>query len=281
MIVAVARFISVDDPADPRVADYVGLTDAELRRRIERPGGSDGGAGLFVVEGTLAVGRLLASPYEVRSVLVTPSRLAKLEVDLASVEAPVYVAAQPVMNAVAGFNIHRGLLAAAVRRHLPPASDLLRAARCVAVLEGLNDHENMGAVFRNAAALGVDAVLLCPQCCDPLYRRSVRVSVGHVLTVPFTRLQPWPHALAQVREAGFRLLALTPAAGAVPIDQIDVGGGMALLLGAEGPGLSEAALAYADQSVRIPMRPGGDSLNVATAAAIAFHRLAPSTEREE
>ena len=161
------------------------------------------------------------------------------------------------------------------RLPLPDPEALLAQTTCVAVLEEVNDHENMGALFRNASAFGVGAVLLCPRCCDPLYRRSVRVSVGHALTVPFTRLAPWPDRLESVRRAGFTVAAMTPHADAEPIDAFAAQRPerVAVLLGAEGPGLTSAALAAADLSVRIPIVEGGDSLNVATAAAIAFHRL--------
>jgi tRNA G18 (ribose-2'-O)-methylase SpoU len=146
------------------------------------------------------------------------------------------------------------------------------------VIEGVNDHENLGGIFRSARALGVDGVLLSPSCADPLYRRSVRVSMGEVFAVPYARLAPWPSALAEVRAAGFRLLALTPAAHALPIQRLDTASRerTALLLGAEGPGLSRAALAAADAAVAIPMRNGVDSLNVATAAAVAFWELCRS-----
>lgn len=157
----------------------------------------------------------------------------------------------------------------------PDPAALVRDARLVAVLEGVNDHENLGALFRNAAALGVDAVLMGPRCSDPLYRRSVRVSMGHVLRVPFAELPgPWPASLDVLRAAGLRVAALTPAAGAVPLAASELRGErVALLLGAEGPGLSPEALAAADLKVRIPMSAGVDSLNVATAAAVAFHAV--------
>lgn len=250
--------ITVDDPDDPRVAEYVGLTDAELRKR--RPD-------VFVVEGVVAIRRLAASPFPVRSALVTANRVK----DLPPLDAPVYVAGQEVMNRVAGFDIHRGALAAAER--LPPAdvAAVLAQARLVLVIEAVSDHENMGALFRNAAAFGVDAVLLTPDCCDPLYRRSVRVSVGHVLHVPFASV---PDPVSVLREHGISTWALTPDPAAEPIDTVTPVPRTALLVGAEGPGLRPETLAAADHRVRIPMAAGVDSLNVATAAAIALHRLA-------
>lgn len=268
--------IPVEDAADVRLADYIGLKDADLRRVGARLGGS--GTGVFVAEGHLVVQRLLASRYPLRSVLLAPGRYEALACELEAVGAPVYLASQPVMNAVAGFNIHRGVLAAADRLALPEAGALLEGARRVVVLEDINDQENLGVLFRNAAALRIDAVLLSPSCCDPLYRRTVRVSMGHVLHVAFATLAPWPAALSALHEAGFQIVALTPAAAArdirgLALDRVDR---VAFLLGAEGPGLSQGALAAADVAARIAMAPGVDSLNVAAAAAVAFWAATPS-----
>ncbi|HYT25574.1 MAG TPA: RNA methyltransferase, partial [Actinomycetota bacterium] len=177
-----------------------------------------------------------------------------------------------VLEAVTGFHVHRGALASVARPPLPDAPTLLAGACRLAVLEDVNNPTNLGALFRSAAALGMGGVLLSPGCADPLYRRAVRVSMGEVLAVPYARLAPWPAALAEVRAAGFELLALTPAAGAEPLDRVEVGprDRVAVLLGAEGPGLTPAALAAAGRAVRIPMAAGVDSLNVAAAAAVAF-----------
>ncbi len=261
--------ISIDDPGDPRVGDYVGLTDPDLRRRVEA------GGGFFVAETHLVIRRLLTTRHRVRSVLVTERELARLADALDGLDAPVYLASPSVMRAVAGFDIHRGALAAADRFELPDPSDVLREATRVAVLERVNDHENLGVIFRNAAALGIDAVLLCPECSDPLYRRSVRVSVGHVLSLPFTRLAPWPDALGLLSDAGFVLVALTPKNDAEPISAFAPAAGerVALLLGAEGPGLRDEVLGRAERRLKIPMTGDADSLNVASASAIAFHRL--------
>jgi tRNA G18 (ribose-2'-O)-methylase SpoU len=254
----------VTDPADPRLADFRDLTAAD--RRPDRPGGR----GLVIAEGVPVVQRLLGSPYPVRAVLGVPARLAALAGELATLDAPVYQASADVMARTVGFHLNRGVLAAADRAPEPAAAELLAGARRVLALEGVNDHENLGALFRNAAALGVDAVLLGPRCADPLYRRSVRVSMGHVLRVPFARAP-----LAALRAAGLPVLALTPHPSAVPLSTVDSSRPRAaLLVGAEGPGLSAAALALADEHVRIPMASGVDSLNVATAAAIALHHLA-------
>ncbi|MHA6626762.1 TrmH family RNA methyltransferase [Pseudonocardia sichuanensis] len=263
-----ATITPIDDPADPRVTDFRDLTTAD--RRPDRPGGR----GLVIAEGVVVVRRLLESPYPVRSLLGVRRRFDELADDLAGVDVPAYATDAETMAAVVGFHLNRGVLAVADRAARPDIDALVRDARLVAVLEGVNDHENLGALFRNAAALGVDAVLLGPRCADPLYRRSVRVSMGHVLRVPFAELPgPWPASLDVLRAAGLRVVALTPAADAQPLTA--AGERTALLLGAEGPGLTPDALAAADSRMRIPMASGVDSLNVATAAAVAFHALAP------
>jgi tRNA G18 (ribose-2'-O)-methylase SpoU len=266
----VATITRVEDPADPRVDDFRDLTTAD--RRPDRPGGR----GLVIAEGVVVVRRMIDSPYPVRSLLGVPRRFDELADDLAVLPVPAYAADAETMAAVVGFHLNRGVLAVADRAAPPDVAALLRHARLVAVLEGVNDHENLGALFRNAAALGVDAVLLGPRCSDPLYRRSVRVSMGHVLRVPFAELPgPWPASLDVLRTAGLRVAALTPAGDAQPLSTVAPAGRVAVLLGAEGPGLTADALAAADLRVRIPMAPGVDSLNVATAAAVAFHALAP------
>lgn len=256
-----------DDAAgtDPRLADFRDLTTAD--RRPDRPGGR----GLVLAEGTIVVQRLLDSPYPVRALLGTARRLDELGPALDRVDVPAYEVSAQLMARVVGFHLNRGVLASADRIVQPSVAELLASARTVAVLEGVNDHENLGSVFRNAAALGVDAVLLAGRCADPLYRRSVRVSMGHVLRVPFGTLPDWPIDVSALR--GFRTVALTPGVGAVPLPAAGLASAdrVALLLGAEGPGLSDEALAAADVRVAIPMADGVDSLNVATAAAIAFY----------
>src|SRR4051812_43567140 len=252
---------------DPRIGDYRALTDLELRTKWEPPNG------LFIAEGELVLRRALRAGYRPRSYLIDAKRVAQLA-DLPA-DAPVYAATPEVLERATGFHVHRGVLASFHRLPLRTADDAIATARRVAVLEDVNNHTNIGAVFRGAAALGVDAVLLSPTCADPLYRRSVRVSMGEVFAVPYARLEPWPDGLDQLRAAGFTILALTPAAGAVPLQGLTAGQRRrtALLLGAEGPGLSRQALAAGDVSVRIPMRRGVDSLNVAAAAAVAFWEL--------
>jgi tRNA G18 (ribose-2'-O)-methylase SpoU len=259
----------VPDPLD----DFRALNDPPRRREVERRGG------YFVVEGLHAIGELLTSPYRVRTILAS-DRMADRVRALVDGRAPVTVRPEPDVAEVAGFPFHRGALASADRRPLPDPDDLLVDRRFVAVVEGVGDHENVGALFRNAAAFGVDAVLLDPTTADPLYRRSVRVSLGHVLHVPWTRTAALPGGLDAVRARRFEIVALTPAPGAEPIDALAANpssGPVALLVGAEGPGLTAATLEAADRRVRIPLASGVDSLNVATAAAVAFHRLAPPT----
>ncbi len=256
------EIVEVRDANDPRLADFRDLTLAD--RRPDRPGGR----GLVIAEGVTVVRRLLDSPYPPRAVFGVPAKVAQIAMDVA---APCYAGSAELMAQVVGFHLNRGVLATADRAPVPPVPELIARSEHVAVLEGINDHENLGALFRNAAALGVDAVLLGPGCADPLYRRSVRVSMGHVLQVPFAPLRRWPQDLEVLRAAGFRIVALTPAPGAVPLMQAGVvTSRVAWLLGAEGSGLSSVALGAADLAVRIPMAPGVDSLNVATAAAIAF-----------
>ncbi len=257
--------VEVSDPADPRLDDFRDLADADVRADRR---------GLVIAEGVNVVERLAGSRYPIRAVFGVPTRLEALRGALSNDDIPGYAADKWKLSAVVGFRVTRGVLASATRPPAPDVGALLDGARRVAVLESLNDFENLGALFRNAAAFGVDAVLLDPRCADPLYRRSVRVSMGHVLRVPFAVLPgPWPGSLEPLRERGFTLLALTPS-GADELRRIVVPERWAVLLGAEGPGLTEAALAAADQRVRIPMTAAVDSLNVATAAAVAFAHLA-------
>jgi tRNA G18 (ribose-2'-O)-methylase SpoU len=265
----VADLITVEDPDDPRLHDYTGLTDVELRRRREPA------EGLFIAEGEKVIRRARDAGYAMRSMLLTPKWADVMRDVIDDTTAPVYVVSPGLAEQVTGYHVHRGALASMRRRPLPAAADVLRTARRVAVLESVNDHTNIGAVFRSAAALGMDAVLLSPDCADPLYRRSVKVSMGAVFAVPHARLDPWLDGLAAVRAAGFRLLALTPGERATPLDEaaphrMDR---VALMLGAEGTGLSARALDAADTQVRIPMAHGVDSLNVAAAAAVAFYAV--------
>jgi tRNA G18 (ribose-2'-O)-methylase SpoU len=257
------RLVEIADPGDARLADFRDLTDADVRpdRR-----------GVVIAEGVNVVQRLIESPYPVRAVAGVPARIDALRPVLDPLDVPVYAVDKWTLSEVVGFRVTRGVLASADRSPAVSSTALLTQSEHVAVLEGLNDFENLGALFRNAAAFGVDAVLLDPSCADPLYRRSVRVSMGHVLRVPFAVLPgAWPEALAAL--ADFTLLAMTPDPAATPLRQVEVPARWAVLLGAEGPGLSAGALAAADVRVRIPMADGVDSLNVATAAAVAFSHL--------
>jgi tRNA G18 (ribose-2'-O)-methylase SpoU len=257
--------VEVSDAGDPRLDDFRGLADADVRADRR---------GVVIAEGANVVERLAASPYPMRAVFGVPDRVAALRTALAGRDVPVYVADKWLLSEVVGFRVTRGVLASATRPPAPDLDGLLDGARRVAVLEGLNDFENLGSLFRNAAAFGVEAVLLDARCADPLYRRSVRVSMGHVLRVPFAVLPGrWPQSLAALRDRGLAVLALTPALDAVPLRELVVPPRWAVLLGAEGPGLSADALAAADHRVRIPMAAGVDSLNVATAAAVAFAHL--------
>jgi tRNA G18 (ribose-2'-O)-methylase SpoU len=262
-----------DDGAPASVLDeFRALNDPARRREIERRGD------FFIVEGMLALQALVESRYPIRSVLAAENRAAAV-LELIGRRAPIYALPAPDVAAVTGFAFHRGVLASADRLPALAVEEVVPPpARRLAVAEAVNDHENLGALFRNAAAFGLDGVLLDPATADPLYRRSVRVSLGHVLRVPWARAQGerWPGLLADLQETwGYSVVALTPAVDAEPIDALaaDPPERVAFLVGAEGPGLSDAALTAADRRVRIPLAPGVDSLNVATAAAIAFHRL--------
>lgn len=264
-----AELVDVADPADHRLDDYRDLKRAD--RRPDRPGGR----GLVIAEGTSAVERLLDSPYPVRSVMGVRNRVEELADRLDKVAVPAYVTTADVMDQVIGFHLNRGVLAVADRAAPMPWERLL-AGRVLLAMEGVNDHENIGSLFRNAAAFGVDGVIVGPGCPDPLYRRSVRVSMGHVLHVPFTTVDDLAAAAASLHEAGFTIGALTPRQGAVSVREFGRRhpGKVVLLLGSEGHGLSEEALAVSDVAVRIPIAEHVDSLNVAVAGAIACYELA-------
>ncbi|QNQ89841.1 RNA methyltransferase [Corynebacterium poyangense] len=268
------RRITISDPADPRLDDIRNLNSSD--RRPDLPGGK----GLVIAEGPLVVGRLLESAYPVRQLVGFPHRLDSfLAEHPLSGDLPIYEVSREVLAEAAGFDMHRGLLATADRIPLPSVSTIIDHARTVVVLEGVGDHENIGSIFRNSAGLGIDGVLFGAGCADPLYRRSVRVSMGHVLRVPWARLEgkstTWQRSLDVLRDRGFRLISLTPDEAAVPLSQAMVDDNhqpwskVALLVGAEGPGLSEHAMRATDIRARIPMAPNTDSLNVATAAAVA------------
>ena len=261
--------VRISSPDDPRLADYTRLTDVGLRTHLEAE------HGLFMAEGTKVISRAVEGGYAARSVLLAESRVA----DLATLHlpVPVYVVPDEVAERLTGYRVHRGALASFNRKPLPAVGDVIGDARRIVVLEDLVDHANVGAIFRCAAALGVDAILLSPRCADPLYRRSVKVSMGAVFAIPYARMTEWFDGLAELRAGGFRVLALTPDERATPIGpalEAASGGRAALLFGTEGDGLSARWLRTADETVRIPMRAGVDSLNVVAAAAIACHLLA-------
>jgi len=260
--------IDITDPADPRLDDFRDLNSID--RRPDLPTGR----GLVIAEGVLVVRRMLVSRFTPRGFLGTDRRLAELADDLNGTSAPFYRADAEVMAEVVGFHLNRGVLGVARRPAHLTVAQVLTGARTVAVLEGVNDHENLGSMFRNAAGLGVDAVIFGAGCADPLYRRAVRVSMGHVLLVPFARFDCWPNDLNLLRNNGFQLLAMTPDAHAQTLADAMTqcaDAKVAVLVGAEGPGLTETAMRASDARVRIPMSRGTDSLNVATAAACAFY----------
>ena len=259
----------ITDASDPRVADYFRLTDVHLRRSIETE------HGLFIAEGEKVIRRAVDAGYPVRSLLVAEDKLATVAGLAASCESPLYVVPPAVAEQLTGYRVHRGALASVQRRPLPAAADVLAGARRVVVLEDIVDHANVGAVFRCVAALGFDAVLLSPRCADPFYRRAIKVSMGAVFSVPYSRLTDWRGGVDLLKVRGFRVLALTPGPYATPIGAVAAAGKLALLIGAEGDGLSGRWLASADEAVRIPMQRGVDSLNVAAATAIACYLLAP------
>ena len=261
---------TVEAADDERLSDYRDLTDVALRTKIEPP------HGLFIAEGERVIRRALRAGYAPRSLLLSPEWLDRMSALVQDVDAPVYVATAPVLEKVTGFHVHRGALASFHRRPLPTVAEVQAGARRLVVLEDVVSHTNLGAIFRCAAALGMQGVMLSPSCADPLYRRSVRVSMGEVFAVPYARTESWPGWLDDARRDGWRIAALTPAADATPIDELtlDHDEPVAVVLGTEGPGLSDAALARADLRLRIPMAAEVDSLNVAAAAAITFWEMA-------
>jgi tRNA G18 (ribose-2'-O)-methylase SpoU len=287
-----AELVEVTDPADPRLADYRDLRDVELRKHLEAE------HGLFLAEGEKVVRRAAAAGFTPRSFLMAPRWLDGLGDVLEATDAPCYVVTEDLAEQVTGFHVHRGALASLERRPLPTLEEVLAGARTVpvledvidhtnpaalkpsgpplsriAVLENLVDHANVGAAFRNAAALGVQAVLLSPSCADPLYRRAIKVSMGAVLQLPWTRLESWPSGLDELRSHGFLIAGMTLAADSIDLDVLAsrAPDKLALVFGTEGHGLTPAATRCLDLKVRIPMMAGIDSLNVGAATAVAFY----------
>ncbi len=267
----IIRSVAADDP---RLADYLDLTDVALRRRLEPAGG------LYLAEGIKVLTRALRAGHRPRSVLTLESRLDDVQSALseagseASSDVPVFAVDAGLIASITGFDVHRGVLASMHRPELPDPESLLANARTVVVIEDVVEHANVGAIFRSAAALGANAVLVTPRCADPLYRRSVKVSMGTVFQVPWARI-PWPQGYAMIKDAGLHLVALALAEAAIELDDFTARAPerIALLLGTEGDGLSRRAVAEADTTIRIDMAGEVDSLNVAAASAVALHAL--------
>lgn len=262
------RVTSADDD---RLADYRDLTDVALRRKLEPEGG------LYMAESGKVLARALRAGHEPRSILTAEKWLGEIEGILGERDTTVYVVDDEIAERTTGFAVHRGMLAAMHRPELPAVADVLEGARTVLVLDALVDHTNVGAAFRGAAGLGADAVLVTPRCADPLYRRSVRVSMGTVFQVPWTRLPEWKGGAARdaLHDAGFHIAAMALADDAVALDDFAANRPerVAFVMGSEGPGLDRAALAAADTKVIIPMAGGVDSLNVASASAVSLWAL--------
>jgi tRNA G18 (ribose-2'-O)-methylase SpoU len=266
--------VPVESAADPRLRDYTSLRDVNLRKSLEAE------HGLFIAEGEKVIRRAISAGYPVRSLLMSRRWLADLaDVVAAGGQAPCYVLAPEVLKQLAGFEVHRGALASMDRLPLPPVAKVVGDAHRIVVLEDIVDHTNVGAIFRGAAAFGMGGVVLAPRCADPLYRRSVKVSMGAVFTLPYARMSSWYDGLGELRRQGFRVMALTPAPDAVPIEEAaTTPDRVALVLGTEGEGLSSRWQAEADVRVRIPISPAVDSLNVAAAAAVACYALTRHAE---
>lgn len=258
-----ADLITVDDPRDPRLRDYTDLRDVQLRQSIERE------RGIYIAEGEKVIHRAVAAGHRPKSFLLAPRWLDNLSEVLAKSEVPAYVLDEKAIEGVTGFHVHRGALAAMHRPAERSVRDVLSDASRVLVAEDLVDHTNIGAIMRNAAALGFDAVLLSPRCADPLYRRSIKVAMGAVFSLPWARIEDWYGAPALLQELGFTTYAMTLADDAVSIETVEAADRVAVIVGSEGPGLTEHWQREADHRVIIPMAEGIDSLNVAASTAIA------------
>ncbi len=269
-----ATYVEISDPADPRLDDYRHLRDVQLRQSLEAE------HGLFLAEGEKVVRRAAAAGFPVRSFLMAPRWLDALSDVIGGTQAPCYVLPEALAEEVTGFHVHRGALASLARTPLPSVEEVLAGARTVVVCEDIVDHTNIGAIFRSAAAMGVDGMLLAPRCTDPLYRRSVKVAMGAVFALPWTRLPHWYDAMPLLAGHGFTTVALTLADGALPLAEAVAGlDKVALVFGSEGHGLSSRWEGSADRSAVIPMRAGIDSLNVAAATAVACYETSRRTIR--
>ncbi|MDR1237837.1 MAG: RNA methyltransferase [Propionibacteriaceae bacterium] len=269
-----AEYVTLDDPADPRAGDYVALREASLRRLLETE------RGLFIAEGTKVIQRAVAAGYQPRSFLLAERWLPALEDELAGFAGPVYLVSEELAERITGFHVHRGALAS-LQRNLPHSVESVLAGQRIVVAEDIVDHSNVGAIIRNAAGLGWDGLLISPRCADPLYRRSIKVSMGAVFSLPWARMDDWATGVPMLRRAGFRVAALALRDDAVDLQSFAqqlraTPGKLAILLGTEGEGLSQCWIDQADVRLRIPMSAGIDSLNVAAASAIACYALGPS-----
>ena len=261
------HLVPISDPGDEALRDYRDLTDVVLRRLAEPEGG------LYLAESVKVIERALRAGHRPRSALVLPKWADEVGELLGGFDIPIFVGESSVLESITGFVMHRGALASMHRPELAPVSELLAGVRRIVVLEDIVDHTNVGAIFRNAAAMGVDAVLVTPRCADPLYRRSVRVSMGTVFQVPWTRIEDWDASgVRLLRELGFRVAALGLRDDAIPLDDYAASAPerLALVFGTEGDGLLPSTMAAADDVVMIPMSGGVDSLNVASATGIAI-----------
>ena len=278
----IGRMIEITDPQDPRIGPFLNQKDAWLKaaHNPEAPNNADPDhPGRFIAEGVLVIEHLLQSRFPVESIFVSQSRVPAVRELLESVpeSIPIYIADQSIMDTIVGFPIHRGLLACGLRLPNPDPIELAAACKSLIILENLSNHDNVGSVFRSAAALGGPGVgvLLTARCCDPLYRKSLRVSMGHVLKIPFAIIDGLPGCLPQLHQLGYTSVALTPDEGAESLapDQVPIILRPALCFGAEGPGLTRDALANVQRRMRIPMAAGVDSLNIAVAAAVTMYGL--------
>lgn len=266
------RVVQVTGRDHPELNDFTNLTDVALRR-ISEPE-----RGLYLAESVKVIARAIAAGHTPLSVLTLDKWLPQLEPVLADWDIPVFVANSAVLEGITGFDLHRGAIASMRRPILPSVADVIRSARRVVILENIVDHTNVGAIFRSVAALGADAVLVTPECADPLYRRSVRVSMGTVLQVPWTRVPSWPDGLRELRDAGFTVASLALTDDSISLDELcaESHDRIAVVFGTEGHGLAESTLAASDRVVMIPMMHGVDSLNVAAAAAVTLYALRPT-----
>ena len=274
--------IEIHDPKDPRIEVFFNQKDAWLKAAhnpmVDRRVGDSDAEGYFIAEGVLVVEQLLKSRFDTHSILVTKQRAESIRAVLDRMPdgVPIYCADQPVMDEIVGFPIHRGVLACGIRQPNPDPIELAKACRALIVLEDLSNHDNVGSVFRSAAALGGQGVgvWISKRCCDPLYRKALRVSMGYVLGVPYSRVKNLGVELGKLDELGFTTIAFTPDNHAEPIGNTPKQGisKHALIFGSEGSGLSRGILEAVDRCVRIEMTKGVDSLNIAVSAAVSMHR---------